>query len=92
MRQRGCGQFLQACNPKRYKNAWVVRTQPAVVTAELFDEHEIPEFHDGPRLSHRREWSISSWLIGCLKAMQASAFEYRGIDGIRSKYEGDIRP
>ena len=41
---------------------------------------------------HRREWSISSWLIGCLKAMQASAFEYRGIDGIRSKYEGDIRP
>jgi hypothetical protein len=27
------------------------RTQPAVVTAELFDEHEIREFHDGPRLS-----------------------------------------
>jgi hypothetical protein len=40
--------------------------QPAVVTAELFDEHEIPEFHDGPRSSASKRmvnFVLADWLL-----------------------------
>ena len=35
-------------------------------------------FTTSPRLSASKSWSISAWLIGCLKAMQASTSRVAG--------------
>ena len=66
-----CEIFLVSA--KRCKNASVVakRNRPSA-PANSSTSLRSRSFTTSPRLSASKSWSISAWLIGCLKAMQAS--------------------
>jgi len=80
-RQQGRGQFLQACEPEALQERLRCgKAQPAVVTGELFDEHEIPEFHDECALVGIEEVIDFCLANRLLKGDAGEHFECRGRD------------
>jgi hypothetical protein len=73
IREGVCGQFAQARQSEALQERLRRRkTQPTVGASEFLHKFEIPKFHNEPSLVASKSRSISAWLIGCLKAMQAS--------------------
>ena len=72
-RERSRGQFSKTREVEALQERLGCReAQAAVCTGKFLYKLELSELHDKPALVGIEETSISAWLIGCLKAMQAS--------------------